>query len=61
VDRALGQAPTTGRPFADGDLTAILTHQQQATPGLVSQAGEEHTLAQGTAGWADFGDTGVTS
>jgi hypothetical protein len=60
VDRALGQAATAGR-FADGDLIAILTHQQQATPGPVSQAGEDHTLAQGTASWAGFGDTEVPS
>lgn len=60
VDRALGQAATAGR-FADGDLAAILTHQAQATPGPVSQATEGHTLAQGTAGWAGFGDTEVTS
>jgi hypothetical protein len=59
VDRALGQAATAGR-FADGDLTAILTHQAQATPGPVSQATEGHTLAQGTAGWAGFGDTELT-
>jgi hypothetical protein len=60
VDRALGQAATAGR-FADGDLAAILTHQAQATPGPLSQASEGHTLAQGTAGWASFGDPEVTS
>jgi hypothetical protein len=60
VDRALGQAATAGR-FADGDLTAILTHQAQATPGPRSQASEGHTLAQGTAGWAGFGEPEVTS
>lgn len=60
VDRALGQAATAGR-FADGDLTAILTHQAQATPGPPSQASEGHTLAQGTAGWAGFGEPEVTS
>ena len=60
VDRALGQAATAGR-FANGDITAILTHQAQATPGLPSQAGEGHTLAQGTASWAGFGPTEVTA
>ncbi|HSL08668.1 MAG TPA: IS21 family transposase [Pseudonocardiaceae bacterium] len=60
VDRALGQAATAGR-FADGDLAAILTHQAQATPGPLNQASEGHTLAQGTAGWAGFGDPEVTS
>jgi transposase len=59
VDRALGQAATAGR-FADGDLAAILTHQSQASSGPISQAGEGHTLAQGTAGWAGFGDPEVT-
>jgi hypothetical protein len=60
VDRALGQAATAGR-FADGDLAAILTHHAQTTPGPLSQASEDHTLAQGTASWADFGPTEVSS
>jgi hypothetical protein len=59
VDRALGQAATAGR-FADGDLAAILTHHAEAIPGPLSQAGEDHTLAQGTASWADFGPTEVS-
>jgi hypothetical protein len=54
VDRALGQAGTVGR-FAEGDLIAFLTHQAQAAPGPLSRAGEQHTLAQGTTGWAGFG------
>jgi hypothetical protein len=56
VDRALGQAAAAGR-FAEGDLAAILAHQAAAAGGPATQAGEEHTLAQGTAGWAGFGDT----
>ena len=32
VDRALGQAGTSGR-FAEGDLAAILSHQATALPG----------------------------
>lgn len=66
VDRALGQAGTSGR-FAEGDLAAILSHQATAAPGPAGRAGEDHTLAQGTAGWAGFGEpepdlgqTGVT-
>lgn len=55
VDRALGQAAAVGR-FAEGDLAAILAHQATAAGGPDSRAGEDHTLAQGTAGWAGFGD-----
>ena len=55
VDRALGQAGASGR-FAEGDLAAILSHQATALPGPAGRAGEGHTLAQGTAGWAGFGD-----
>jgi len=59
VDRALGQAGTAGR-FAEGDLAAILTHQATRAPGPASRAGEDHTLAQGTAGWAGFGEPEAT-
>jgi hypothetical protein len=59
TDRALGQAATAGR-FADGDLAAILAHQAAAAPGIPSRASEDHTLAQGTAGWAGFGDPEAT-
>jgi hypothetical protein len=54
VDRALGQAAAAGR-FADGDLPAILAHQACAAEGETSRAGEQHTLAQGTGGWARHG------
>jgi len=54
VDRALGQAATASR-FADGDLAAILAHQAGAAAGEPSRAGEDHSLAQGTAGWAGLG------
>jgi Mu transposase, C-terminal domain len=54
LDRALGEAGTAGR-FADGDLAAILAHQAASAPGPSIRAGEDHTLAQGTAGWAGFG------
>lgn len=54
VDRALGQAAAAGR-FADGDLAAILAHQASAAEGEPSRAGEQSSLAQGTAGWARHG------
>ena len=55
VDCALGHAGAHGR-FAEGDLASILAHQATALPGPAGRAGEGHTLAQGTAGWAGFGD-----
>ncbi len=54
TDRALGQAAAAGR-FADRDLASILAHQATAAPGALSRAGEQHTLAQGTGGWARHG------
>jgi len=54
VDRALGQAAAAGR-FADRDLASILAHQAAAADGEPSRAGEQHTLAQGTSGWARHG------
>jgi hypothetical protein len=59
VDRALGQAAAAGR-FGEGDLAAILTCQAQAAGGPAAWASETHTLAQGTTGWARFGDSEVT-
>ena len=56
ADRALGQAAAAGR-FADGDLTAILTHQASAAEGEPTRAGEQSSLAQGTAGWARHSGT----
>jgi hypothetical protein len=56
VDRALGQAAAAGR-FADGDLASILAHQASAAAGEPSRAGEQSSLAQGTAGWARHGGT----
>jgi hypothetical protein len=56
ADRALGQAAAAGR-FADGDLAAILAHQAAAGGGEPSRAGEQSSLAQGTAGWARHGGT----
>jgi len=54
ADWALGQAAAAGR-FADGDLAAILTRQASAAGGEPSRAGEQSSLAQGTAGWARHG------
>ena len=54
VDRALGQAAAAGR-LADRDLASILAHQAPAAGGEPSPAGDQHTLAQGTSGWARHG------
>ena len=54
VDRALGQAAAAGR-FADRDLASILARQAAAADGEPSRAGEQSSLAQGTAGWARHG------
>jgi hypothetical protein len=51
VDQALGRAAAAGR-FAEPDLAAIIAHQAAAAAGPDRQAGEQRTLAQGTAGWA---------
>jgi len=59
TDRALGQAAAAGR-FADGDLAAVLAHQATAAPGEASQASEQSSLAQGTAGWARHPGTEAT-
>jgi hypothetical protein len=56
TDRALGKAAAAGR-FADGDLAAILAHQGSAATGEPSRAGEQSSLAQGTAGWARHSGT----
>ena len=59
VDRALGRAASAGR-FADGDLTAIIAHQAAAgSGGEPSRAGEQASLAQGTAAWARQHGTGA--
>jgi transposase len=54
VDRALGQAAVSAR-FAEGDLASILDHHARGLPGPGRQAGEDHSLAQGTARWAALG------
>jgi hypothetical protein len=55
VDWALGHAAVHGR-FAEADLASILDHH--ATPpsaGAPHQAGEQHSLTQGTSAWARLG------
>ena len=48
VDRALGHAAVSAR-FGEGDLASILDHHARGRPGPDRQAGEDHSLAQGTA------------
>jgi transposase len=54
VDQALGHAAVSAR-FGEGDLASILAHHARGMPGPDSQAGEDHSLAQGTASWAALG------
>ena len=56
VDRALGHAAVHGR-FAEADLASIVAHHagDPAAAGPVHAAGEDRSLAQGTAGWAALG------
>ena len=57
VDWALGHAAVHAR-FAEADLASILDHHQHTTNNAaVSRAGEDGSLAQGTASWAALGDT----
>jgi transposase len=51
VNWALGHAAVSGR-FAEADLAAILAHQHTTRAGASHQAGEDASLAQGTAGWS---------
>jgi hypothetical protein len=56
VERALGTCAGAGR-FADGDLEAILAHQQQAAAVIALPAGpsEERSLQSSTRSWEGFG------
>jgi len=55
VDWALGHAAVHGR-FAEADLASILDHHAtQPLAGERHQAGEDHSLTQGTAAWAQLG------
>jgi transposase len=54
VDWALGHAAVNAR-FGEHDLASILDHHARTRPGPQHQAGEDHSLAQGTASWAALG------
>jgi hypothetical protein len=54
VDWALGHAAVNAR-FGEHDLASILDHHARSRPGQLHRAGEDHSLTQGTAGWAAFG------
>ena len=54
VDWALGHAAVSAR-FGEGDLASILDHHARTRPGPDRRAGEDHSLAQGTARWAALG------
>ena len=58
VDWALGHAAVNSR-FGERDLQSILDHHARASSGPVHQAGEQHSLAQGTASWAQLGEPGT--
>ena len=51
VDWALGHAAVSSR-FAEADLPSIVAHHARASTGPTHQAGETHSLTQGTSGWA---------
>jgi transposase len=57
VDWALGHAAVNSR-FGETDLASILDHHAHTRPGPTQQAGEDHSLTQGTSGWATLGRTG---
>jgi hypothetical protein len=56
VDWALGHAAVHGR-FAEADLASILDHHASTRGQQHSEhwAGEDHSLTQGTSGWAGLG------
>lgn len=55
VDWALGHAAVHAR-FAEADLASILDHHATSTAaGPANRAGEDHSLTQGTGGWAAMG------
>jgi transposase len=56
VDWALGHAAVNAR-FGEHDLASILDHQARTRAGDLHRAGEDHSLAQGTARWAALGAT----
>ena len=54
VERALRTCAKAGR-FADGDLAAILAHQQQTGELILFPAPEERSLQRSTRSWEGFG------
>jgi transposase len=56
VDWALGHAAVHAR-FAEADLASILAHHGADADGRQHRASEDHSLTQGTAGWAGLGVT----
>ena len=54
VDWALGHAAVHAR-FAEADLASILAHHAAGADGQERRASEDHSLNQGTAGWAALG------
>jgi transposase len=54
VERALRTCADAGR-FADGDLAAILAHQQQTGELILFPAPEERSLQRSTRSWEGFG------
>lgn len=54
VDWALGHAAVHGR-FAEADLASILDHHARRPSAGQHRAGEQRSLTQGTAGWAQLG------
>ena len=55
VDWALGHAAVHGR-FAEADLASILDHHAgESRTGERHQAGEDHSLTQGTSAWSRLG------
>jgi transposase len=56
VDWALGHAAVHAR-FAEADLASILAHHGAGADGRQHRASEDHSLTQGTAGWAALGHT----
>ena len=54
VNRALRTCADAGR-FEDGDLAAILTHQQQTGELILFPAPEERSLQRSTRSWEGFG------
>ncbi len=61
VDWALGHAAVHAR-FAEADLASILDHHAAGADhpsGPAHRAGEDHSLTQGTSGWAALGQGGA--